>query len=38
MPDKWYPIPVFLHEMIEFFLGRVLGISMKEIDPVRHGV
>jgi hypothetical protein len=32
MPDKPHPITVFLHEMIEFFLCRVLGISMKEID------
>lgn len=32
MKDKRYPVAVFLHEIIEFFLCRTLGISMEAID------
>ena len=32
MKDKRYPIAVFLHEMIECFMCRVLGVRQKDID------
>jgi hypothetical protein len=32
MKDKRYPVLVFLHEIIEFFLCRQAGIKMKDID------
>jgi hypothetical protein len=32
MSDDRYPILVFLHEMIEFFMCRLAGVKMKDID------
>ena len=32
MKDARYSVLVFLHEIIEFFMCRLLGISMKAID------
>lgn len=32
MSDARYPILVFLHEMIEFFMCRLAGVKMKDID------
>lgn len=32
MKDRRYPILVFLHEMIEFFMCRLAGVRMRDID------
>jgi len=32
MSDKRYPVLVFLHEIIEFFMCRLAGVKMKAID------
>jgi hypothetical protein len=32
MEDQRFPILVFLHEIIEFFMCRMLGISVEDID------
>lgn len=32
MPDVRYPVLVFLHEIIEFFMCRLAGVKMKDID------
>lgn len=32
MKDRRYPVLVFLHEIVEFFICRLTGIKMKDID------
>jgi hypothetical protein len=32
MKDRRYPVLVFLHEMIEFFICRLMGVRLRDID------